>query len=551
MIVLGLHGWDRTHDAAAALVIDGTVAGMIEEERLTRRKHALSARPRMAATALLQAAGLAWEDLDAIAYGWNLPRYLPAHGQRFEFANDHEFVSAALGIRPRRCPRLEWVDHHLAHAASAYHASGFDDAAVLVIDGQGEDRSISLFAAHAGGLRLVRDWAPSASLGFLYEAATMHCGFGFLEAGKTMGLASYGSPPDEPFGLRWIDGDLRSPLAETLEETAVVAAWQRHLAERFGPAARPATVFDPLCSAIRWRDDEVGQHQPAVARAAQHTIEHALAGLVRHAHAVCGHRRVVLTGGVALNCVANGRVAEHCEALFVPPFAHDAGAALGAALAVARAGGDTIRTVDRFDLGLDYPSAGVAELLAGARIVPRRVDDPAREAVERLVRDQVIGWFQGGSEVGPRALGRRSILALPTKAANCARVNRIKGREPWRPLAPSALESETGWMFGRAVTSPHMLMSLALTEPARRRLPAVTHVDGSTRVQTVREDATDPFAQLLRTLRAQTGTGVVLNTSFNAPGEPIVCSPLDALRTYIAMGLDAMIIGDLVLEKTR
>ena len=542
VIVLGLHGWDGTHDAAAALLIDGEVVACIEEERLNRRKHAMSDRPRLAARAVLAHAGLGWDDIDCVSYGWNLPKYLPAHGQRWKFDSDPEFLAEALHVRPRRWPRLEWIDHHLSHAAAGYYSSGFDRAAVLVVDGQGEDKSVTLYAADPGGIRFVRDWPPSCSLGLLYEAATRHCGFGFLDAGKTMGLAAYGRRPLEPLPMRW-DGDIRSPVPENLEEDAVADFWCRLLAERFGEpqgfAVRPGSADA----------DDIARHSPDVAAAAQDAIERILAGLIDHAQLATGCRNVVLAGGVALNCVANGLLARQCGALFVPPTAHDAGAALGAAMVTAQRAGDRVRAPQGADLGPQYSSAAVEATLAANKLRARKLDDPAGAAARLLQRGAVIGWFQGRGEIGPRALGNRSILALPSRAGEHDRVNRIKGRENWRPLAPSALTSETSWMFGRQVISPYMLLSLPLTAAARERLPAVAHVDGSTRVQTVPDDSSSRYARLLACLGELTGASVVLNTSFNAAFEPVVCSPNDAIRSFYGMGLDALLLDDFLLEK--
>jgi carbamoyltransferase len=549
MIVLGLHGWDGTHDAAAALLIDGQVVACVEEERLNRRKHAVSDRPRLSARAVLSHAGLGWDDVDCVSYGWNLPKYLPSHGQRWRFDSDRAFLADALHIQPRRWPKLEWIDHHLAHAAAGFYSSGFDRAAVLVVDGQGEDKSVTLYAGHAGDLRLIRDWPPSRSLGLLYEAATRYCGFGFLDAGKTMGLAAYGRRPTDPLPLVW-DGDIRSPVPEHCEEDAVTEFWYRMLSERFGEPQSFAAAHDLGDAAGADLASEVARHRPDVAAAAQDAIERVLAGLVQYAQDATSCRNVVLTGGVALNCVANGLLAQQCDRLFVPPTAHDAGAAMGAAMVTARRSGDRIRPDHGADLGPRYTSAAIESMLAANKLRARKVDDPASEAAERLASGAVVGWFQGRSEIGPRALGHRSILALPSRAEQHHRVNRIKGRESWRPFAPSALASQTPWMFGRTVTSPYMLLSLPLTAAARQRLPAVAHIDGSTRVQTVADDGGDHrYVRLLARLGEMTGAGVVLNTSFNAAFEPIVCSPNDAVRSFFGMGLDVLLLEDFLLEK--
>jgi carbamoyltransferase len=229
--------------------------------------------------------------------------------------------------------------------------------------------------------------------------------------------------------------------------------------------------------------------------------------------------------------------------------AHDAGAAIGAAAWASGQAGERPRIPAEARLGVDFTSDDISSVLRQANIRARRIDDPASEAAARIEQGEVIGWFQSRVEVGPRALGARSILASPSDAANKQRVNRIKGREQWRPLAPSALADETGWMFGRPIASPFMLRSHALTAEACQRVPAVAHVDGSTRVQTVDADPQDSYARLLEELRRRTGTGVVLNTSFNAAFEPIVCTPADAIRTFSILGLDALILGEFLLEK--
>jgi len=551
MIILGLHGWKGTHDAAAALIIDGEVIACMEEERLSRRKHAVSDTPLLAAHAVLHQAGIGWDDVDVVAYGWDLPGYLAGMGRPWPFQGDREFLTSTFQIDGLgRCPAVQWVDHHAAHAACAFYSSPFARAAVLVVDGQGEDRSISLFSGDRdAGLRLVRDWEPSCSLGLMYEAATKHCGFGFLEAGKTMGLSAFGGRSADPLPIAWADDEILSPIARGLREDAVTDAWSRIFVDRFGAPVRPGRRFDPVAGRLRWARDDTAPHYPDVAAAAQEAVERMLFALVDHARRATGQGNVVLAGGVALNCVANGLLLDQCDALFVPPTAHDAGAALGAAMWVAAQANEPLRAPDGARLGLEFSPDDIQAVLDEANLGYRRTDDPAREAAERIERGEILGWFQGRTEIGPRALGGRSILGSPLPAGNRDRVNRIKGREPWRPLAPSALAADTRWMFGRDIDSPFMLQSLTLTDDAARRIPAVAHVDGSTRVQTVRPDPDDPYARMLAELGRRTGTSVVLNTSFNAGFEPIVCTPADAIRTFSAMGLDTLILGDFVLTK--
>jgi len=550
MIVLGVHGWAGTHDAAAALVVDGRVVACVEEERLVRRKHAVGMRPQTAVQSVLDIGGLSIEDVDVVTCGWDLPRYAAAH-RAFGAWNrdDAAFVEAVVGSRPRRTPPVEWVGHHLAHAASTFYPSGFDRAAVLIVDGQGEDRSLSLFEGGHDGLRLVRDWGPACSLGLLYEAATLHCGFNFLDAGKTMGLAAYGQRPQDPLPIAWQGDDFSTPVPDGVEEDDVTAAWAALFAERFGPPPSPRQCYDPLRSAMRWEHDDPAAHAPDVAAAAQDAVERCMTDIVRYAVAEVGSDHVALAGGVALNCVANGLLRRECASLFIPPTAHDAGVALGAALLISAQAGDPVTPVQAADLGPSFDTKAVSAVLEAAKLRAFECDDPAVEAALRLARGEVIGWVQGRMEVGPRALGRRSILARPDTADVKDRVNRIKGRELWRPLAPSVALGQAPELFDIDGEAPFMLLSVDMTDEGRRRVPAVAHVDGSTRVQTVADDDRDPYSRLLRAMGDETGDSVVLNTSFNAPGEPIVCTPADAIRTYSTMGLDALILGDFVLVK--
>jgi carbamoyltransferase len=538
------------HDAAAALMIDGELIACVEEERLSGRKHALSERPVLSARAVLQQAGIDFEDVDVVGFGWQLPNYLASLGMNFEFSQDKDFLASTLQISPNRCPKLCWIGHHCAHAAAAFFSSGLSEAAILVVDGQGEDRSITLFSADCGEIRFVRDWLPSCSLGFLYEAATRHCGFGYLDAGKTMGLATYGAQPVDSLPIEWTHDDIRSPIPDNLKEEGVVKAWEDLLERRFGPAVQTGVPPGSPTPSGLLQFEAFAQHRPEAAAAAQDAVERVLCGLVDYAQKVTGHKDVVLAGGVALNCVANGRIADRCRTLFVPPTAHDAGAAVGAAMMVSHDGGDRPTSVQRVDLGLEYAPDEIAAAASQSGFQTYRVEDPALEAARRIAGGDVIGWFQGRCEVGPRALGYRSILALPLPLENKDRVNHIKGRERWRPLAPSALISEMPWMFGKHIDSPYMLRSVQLSDTALKRIPAVAHVDGSARVQTVPKNQS-PFSRLLQELGTTTGTNVVLNTSFNAPGKPIVCTPLDAIQTFNQLPLDLLVIGDFVLEKPR
>lgn len=538
MIVLGLNGWhDRTHDPAAVLCIDGVVTAFIEQERLSRRKHAVGELPHAAARAVVEQAGVQPGDIDAVAYGWDLAKFNGLRGRDVDLTDAAYVLTGMEALR--RLP-VHWTLHHDAHAASSFYGSGFDEAAVVVVDAEGEDESATIYSASAeGGLRRLRSWNRGTSLGLMYRAVSEFCGFGQFGAGKTMGLAPHATKPVEPLPLSW-DGDgLRSPLPDETWEDDVIAGWMKLLEERFGRPAEPPLPgpagFPPAAA-----------HHPDAAAAAQHVINAAMAALVREAIALTGSRNVCLAGGVALNCVANGLLLDSVDQLHIPPYPHDAGVALGAAQLAGVNAGQRWRDLSRADLGSTYTDATILKAATSAGLPGEVVDDPAAVACRLLVDGQVIGWVQGRMEVGPRALGHRSILALPSDERTRDRVNRLKGRELWRPLAPSLLQEEVPAMFGRDMQSPYMLVSVPMTPQGLSAGPAAAHVDGTARLQSVHA-SDDPYRRLLEYVRDATGTGMLLNTSFNARGEPVVDSPAQAMTCARALGLDTLVIGNVVV----
>lgn len=549
MIVLGLNGWDDgTHDPAAALIVDGQVVSFVEEERLTRVRHAVSKVPVRATAAVLREAGIHLEDVDIVAYGWELRRYHEVRGGRLD-CSDRDFIREATGISQlAKHPKLVWVPHHLAYAASSYFWEPRASGCVVVVDGCGETESVSIFRGAGSDLTLVESWPLCRSLGLLYQAATEYCGFGFLDAGKTMGLASYGRP-EQQLALRWTGQDIASAVDPTAHESEVVASWMRTFADRYGSRVVPKRRFDALRSVETFAvDAPVSSLKPQVAADAQATVENLLIQLVRHAVRVTGESEVCTAGGVALNCVANGRLVSEGIDLHVPPAPHDAGVALGAAMIVAAQCGEAVQQVCTPALGPQYTSDQVRTVLRSVGVSYSEVDDVGAAAADEVLRGHVVGWFQGRAEVGPRALGQRSILASAADPVMKNRVNDAKGRELWRPFAPSMLAKDAGFMFGTEVDSPYMLQSFPLTDTARSRYPAIAHVDGTARPQTV-GSANGPFAELLRHIDSATGHGVVLNTSFNGPGEPIVCSPVDALRSFYTSALDVLVMENTIVRK--
>ncbi|WP_283136191.1 carbamoyltransferase C-terminal domain-containing protein [Rhizohabitans arisaemae] len=536
--VLGLNGRPVAyHDAAACLVGgDGRVAAFAEEERFTRSRHGIQAPPRHAARFCLESAGVRPEDVDVVAVGWNVPFLRRRFGRTWDSSSGKDLLRELLGpgLADRMRARLEFVPHHLAHALLALGASGLPEAAVLVVDGQGEDASISVYRGEAGrGAVPIRSWSPRHSLGFLYEAASEWLGFGFLQAGKTMGLAAYGRADGDrtPILLSPAGDDAVFPGGPAVEED-VVDFWKgvfSELAGRPGPSA-PADRLDEDSAAVR------------VAWTAQRTVEHAMAELAAFARTATGLAPLCVAGGVALNCAANGLIP---EPVYVPPVPHDAGVALGAAWAICPPPpGEPLRP----DLGSPIgPIPGDTSARAPIRIADL---DPAAVA-DRLAAGQVGAVAEGRAEIGPRALGRRSIIAVPRPASVADRLNRIKGREPWRPFGPVAPASRSAaWWESRAHLDRYMVGAVPTTGEGALVAPAVRHVDGTTRPQAIRGGESSPLVSILAAMERAGLPPVLVNTSFNRRGEPIVDGVRDALDAFLAMDLDFLLLGGLLVTKT-
>ena len=552
MIVLGISG-GLGHDAAAAVVVDGALEATAEEERFTRVKGAPGLPAVTAAKYCLSAAGIGFEDVDILALAWD-PALEPANGslrQRVRAFLRHEY------FRDHQPPEVVPVDHHLAHGAASYHLSGFERAAILVVDGTGEVKATTLAEGRGPEIRVLRALDPAESLGFMYSAATRHIGLGKRGEGKTMGLAPYGKPVYELDGVRLTaDGytlGLRRPDGVPVGQWwgPVRDQWLTRFAEAMG-------VRNQI--SYRWHDDTGRVRRAAelpppfldFAASVQSTLERVILHLVELITKETGCRNLVLAGGTALNCTTNGLIRRSgmVDDLYLFPAANDGGTAAGAALHVAAQHGELpVRRLDHADLGPSFSAARLRASLARLGLRFEELDDVGAAIASLLCDGQVVGWFEGRMEIGPRALGHRSILADPTLAGSHARVNAIKGREPWRPLAPSLLWEDAQRLLGLSCPTPFMLEAVEVSDDVAGRIPAVTHVDSSTRPQTVTSGGSDQFVEVLRGMRRNRGLGAVLNTSFNLEQEPIVCSPADAVRTFFASELDALVMVPFLIRK--
>jgi carbamoyltransferase len=530
------------HDPSAALVVDGVVVAAAEEERFSRRKHGkrpvpFSAweMPEQAARFCLQRAGLRPEQLDAVAFSYDpaLARTASAdvraerwEGLRTLYAEESPgFLSTALpGLDPERC---HFVAHHVAHAASAHLAGPFRSCSVLVLDGRGERASHLAGRSVGGELEVLASQELPHSLGLWYEAVTEH--LGFLRSSdeyKVMAMASYGRP-------RFLDR-MREAVRATEDGGFVVG--ELELASLAPAVAGPG----------RWTEAHLD-----LACSVQRRLEEVLLDLVRWLHARTGDRWLAMAGGVALNCVANSRIAEEgpFERVWVQPAAGDAGTALGAALELARRLDEPVRGMATAALGREWADEELERHLRAARVPFERPADLGAAVAAILADDGVVAWFQGRSEYGPRALGHRSLLANPAHPGNLARLNDIKGREQFRPVAPMVLAGRAAEIFQGPLPSPHMLFTHRVRPAWRDRIPAVVHVDGTARVQTVSREEEPLVAHMLECLERRTGTPVVVNTSLNTAGRPMVDDPRDALECFGSAPVDALAIGPFLVRR--
>jgi carbamoyltransferase len=442
-------------------------------------------------------------------------------------------------------PEFVPVRHHDAHAASAFYPSGFDEALILTIDGSGETESSLLATGGPAGIdELARVPLPT-SLGALYLALTVYLGFrGLGDEFKVMGLAAYGDPERYRGLFERLVGLEADGRYDTVGMTA--PDLREQLASTLGPPRRP--------------DDPVTAEHADAAAGLQNILERAVLHTLEHSRRETGLERLCMAGGVALNCALNGRIARSglFDDIFVQPAASDEGGSLGAALHVWHdQGPGRDETGTRCEHVFYGPSYGGTELLDTLEdfadaVTWRESDDPAAEAAEFMAAGGVAGWFQGPMEFGPRALGHRSILADPRDASVKDRVNRmVKHREPFRPFAPAVIEEAAGDWFDMTGLreSPYMLFTVPVLPGLADRIPAVTHVDGTARVQTVSARIEPLFHRLLGRFGAITGVPILLNTSFNVNREPIVCSPTDALRCFLNTDIDGLFLGRYAVSK--
>ncbi len=566
MLILGIVS--DTHDSGVALLADGTPAVVVEEERLNRRKHT-HRYPRQALDAALQQAGVRFADIDVITTPWNVQRL-----RRTSFAAVLKRFPESLKLLPRAArptqrdgmlmlnyrlrrslraqfpgqaiPAIHNVGHHDSHAA-AFFVSPFEDATVLVMDGYGDDASTSVYTGQ--GNRLERHWHTGIfnSLGILYTFITHYLGFaGFSEEGKVMALAAFGddSLVDRFRKLVHLTPDGQYALDMSYFNYDAYGSTQPFRAkffDTFGPARKPG---EPLT-----------QRHKDVAHALQVVLEETVLHIAQHCARRFPSRNLVITGGVGLNCVANARVTRETpfEHVWVPPIASDSGAPLGSTLWHHHMveGGQRTYTLNHASHGITYSQDAIRAALDKAGLAYQRmaISDMTRRCAEDLSRGKIIGWYQGRFEMGPRALGNRSLLADPRRAEMKHIINaRVKHREDFRPFAPVVLREAAESFFEINGPEPFMTSAARVRPHMASKIPAVVHVDGTARVQTVEREQNQPYYDLIKAFGDITGVPVLLNTSFNER-EPIVARPEEAVACFLRAELDVLAIGEFYVSQ--
>jgi len=586
-VILGISAY--YHDSAACLVVDGRIVAAAQEERFTRIKHD-QAFPRQAVAWCLEAGGVGQGDIDLVAF-YDKPflkfeRILQTHlayaprGFRSFIKAIPVWLKDKIWLKDHIATELDYdgtilfPEHHESHAASAFYPSPFERAAFLTIDGVGEWATTSYGVGEGHRLTMTGEIHFPHSLGLLYSAFTYYTGFK-VNSGeyKVMGLAPYGEPTyvqtilDELIDLK-DDGSFQMNM-KYFNYCAGLTMTNHHFDALFGGPPRTA-------------ESQLTQREMDLARSVQEVTEEAMLRMGRHVHGETGCENLCLAGGVALNCVANGRLLREgpFEGIWIQPAAGDAGGALGAALYgwhqyadQARTANGTTDTQRGTYLGPTFSSETIQSFLDEHGYPYETLDEGALAAkvAEHLANENVVGWFQGAMEFGPRALGGRSILGDPRSPKMQETMNlKIKFRESFRPFAPSVLAEDVSAYFEQECESPYMLLVAPVKESLRREmteeeralfgieklnvtrstLPAITHVDYSARIQTVHEETNPRYYRLLQAFKAKTGCSVVINTSFNVRGEPIVCTPEDAYRCFMRTDMDYLVLENCVLSKS-
>lgn len=573
MNILGINCYG--HDSAATLVLDGIVSFAAEEERLNRKKHS-GAFPEAAIKEALRFCDLKFSDIDHVAFSWDpkityskIPLYIMRYWKTlpillrerggfsmeenlgmFNYLKDIRNIPNKLEdlflVNEKRHFKFHLLEHHLCHAASCFYPSGFDDAAILTIDGAGEWSTTMLAEGHGNKITKLQTVETPHSLGAFYQAISRYLGFKLIEGpGKLMGLASYGARNTTEYKklaklIRLLpNGGFEIDMSYFSYHYSRKSGVSQKFLEEFGEAN---TTGD------NWTEREFN-----IAAAAQQLVEDVILHIVSKLSKTVKSKNLCMAGGVALNSVTNGLIAKSgmYENIFIQPAAGDSGTSLGAALLVEHGIYNNPRKYIQKNafLGSDYSPEDYQRAFENAGLKFERMNDEDlyRYTAQKIFNGDIVAWFHGRMEFGPRALGNRSFLASPLKKEMKDILNaRVKFREGFRPFAAIVLEEDAGRYFDCSYPNPYMLFVYDVKEEYRSVIPAITHVDNSVRIQTVNNQENPELYALLQAFKKLTGHSVIVNTSFNIKGEPIVCSPEDAVKSFKNADVDVLIMGNYV-----
>lgn len=548
MVILGI-----THpiswNTASCLLVDGKLVAMAEEERFTRVKHAPRVIPEQSMKFCLKQAGLSINNVDYIAVGWGHPNTIVRHLLSSWIKNSVTFRKqdrslkgifydyffnlylTAMLLKAYHDKEIIFVNHHLAHAASSFFVSGFDQAAIISLDGSGGDESGVLAVGQDDTIKIIRSFGLRSSWGAFYEEITHKLGFKRHSGeGKVMGLAAYGKPDLSMFDFINYERELAS------------FDWDKMLSFVRGIKTRSP-------------NEALTEYHKNLAATLQAALEKAAIMMCIYLKNNTGLRKLCICGGVSLNCSMNGKIfgSGIFEDIFIQPAAYDSGSALGAAIwcYIKKTSKCPDIYLSNAYWGPEYSNEEVEKAIKSYGVKKyRRCSDIYEETAQLLTQGKIIGWLQGRMEIGPRALGARSILANPSFPWIRDKVNNeVKHREPWRPFAPSILSEYVNEYVDNACYSPFMLIAFNAKKSNIKKIISASHVDGTVRIQTVEKKDNPCYWELIERFRQRTGIPALLNTSFNDKDEPIVCSPTDALKTFFLCGMDYLVMGDFIISK--
>lgn len=558
------------HDSSCALLRDGLLLSMAEEERFNRQKHT-TLFPEKAIRFCLEREGITISDISDFAFFWNpmreltgnivhVGRHLPASLNllRAPSGGDLKFLQRVNKMRRigteiqsvfglRAAPRVKFVEHHLSHACSAFLPSPFEEAAIFTIDGRGESTSTMFARGRGNRVEKLLEISVPHSVGHFFAAVTDYLGFTpFFEEWKVMGMSAYGTD-------RYVNDF--ADLVQFLPDGTYRLNLKYFRFHTHGQASWLAPLFYARFGGARGRGKPYGQDDYDIAFALQRTIERIGVALTRRLKELTGLKSLCVAGGVSLNCLMNREIVERSgfESFFFQPVANDAGTSWGSALYSYYQDRPQVprQRLENLYFGPEYSDAQIEAALVAAGVVYKRSTDICRDTAVRIAEGRIVGWFQGRMESGPRALGNRSIVVDPTRAEMKDRLNaKVKRREGFRPFAPSVLAERCREYFNlpRGVDSPYMMLIGDVRPEMRQRIPAVTHADGTARIQTVTEEGNPLYYRLISEFERIKGVPVVLNTSFNE-NEPIVCAPEQAIACFLRTDFEVLAIGNFLVEK--